>query len=587
VKKFLFDSAAGLGMRAGVISDQWRNILVKMAMNVAAGRSRFSPNLGLLPFLLSAENMEATDSTFNLGPVSQLNQGNGKKYNMARRFYPRKGGDNSAENMTFCGVTGDSDAYKEDVVTIRYEHISKPLILDDAMLRCLEEGRDEFVNDRLMPHIRTYLETLARKVDKVVVGLAGKHMDGTDVKDLPLFKADGSSYNYVGEIQLDEDKRAALIDELRMVGGSRLSVWAGARSIASANLNGYDASLRPAPMAPYIDDVVSREILLQKGADNGALAIAPGALKFVSFTKFAGDFAYQSDKQERTTIVDPFLGLEHDVLYVTDECGEEVRRSIQLRICFDVVGYPSCWSDDPCFTDVNDVFVYNITCDDGSLCDIVDESCEEVAGEIAEGGDCTPGVLDCVPFAAAFAWECVTQTQYDHNFGLVGPGTYDRIIIGGTPYNFTQSFDRTNATEFGEMVKEISTILTDNELGTVEWAAGATENLTIFAAAGLAIQLSDGVTATTLDEFSGDFLKVENTTAGDPIETAVWQIDGTPYVTGVDALDFIDPVTGDILGTGDRFYLSPPTSTSLVNITFTAIRGGQSSTIVGTAGPCV
>lgn len=587
MKKFIFNNAAALGMRAGVISDQWRNILVKMAMNVASGRSRFSPNLGLLPFLLSAENMEATASTFNLGPVSQLNQGNGKKYNMARRFYPRKGGDNSAENMTFCNVTGDSDPYKEDVVTIRYEHISKPLILDDAMLRCLEEGRDEFVNDRLMPHIRTYLESLARKVDKITVSLAGKHMDGSDVKDLPLIKADGSTYNYLGEIQLDEDKRAALVDELRMVGGSRLSVWAGARAIASANLNGYDATLRPAPMAPYIDDVVSREILLQKGADNGTLAIAPGALKFVSFTKFAGDFAYQSDKQERTTIVDPFLGLEHDVLYVTDECGEEVRRSIQFRICYDVIGYPECWSDDPCFAGVNDVYVYNITCDDGSLCDIADDSCEEVAGELAEGGDCTPGVLDCVPFAAAFAWQCVSKTQYDHYAALVGPGTYDRIFIDGVQYLFTQSFDRTNPTDFAEMAKEIQTILADNELGELVWVNAAGENLTIFAAPALNIQLGDGALLTTFDEGTSDFLEVENTTAGDPIDTAVWQINGTPYVVGVGPLNFIDPATGDVLGTGNKYYLSGGIITSTVNITFTAIRGGQSSTIVGTAGPCV
>ena len=571
------------------LSDNWQYILQKLTTSVENGRSRFSPNLGLLPFLLSQENMAA--ATFDLSGATQLNRGDGKKYQIVRRFYPRQSEDiHEGQSLQYCDISGDSTGYREDTISVGFEHTSAPLILDDRMLRCLEDDRDSFLGDRFAEHLRTYLQSLARKVNKRIVtgGLIGRHMNAAAVaaKDLPLLGASGAAINPVGEIMLLQDKTAAQIDDdFKLIGGTRLDVYRIARNITSANDAGFDASLSDSPAMIYRDNDLVAQLATAYGTTDAALAISAGALKFVSFNRFAGDFAYQGDKQERTTIVDPFLGLTHDVLYITDDCGDEIKRAIQFKTYYDVVGYPECWSDDECFDGVKDVFLYNIICGDASLCDISDDTCPKDAGDLVPFVEnCAAGVAECVTFAASFAWSCENVVQYDYS--SVIPYVYEKITVAGADYVFSQPYDTTTEPVFDAMMAELAAIFAANNLGEVVWWEHSSQSIAIFADAGTAINLATaGGPVAAFDEGPlAPVLKVQNTTGGAPLENAVWQVDGVTYA--VAAGDLFDPV-GDVLGTGEVFYLSGAAIGTEIPVVFTAIRDGLNSTTTGTVGPCV
>jgi hypothetical protein len=301
-----------------------------------------------------------------------------------------------------------------------------------------------------------------------------------------------------------------------MIGGTRLDVYRLARRIASANDLGFDASIAEQRDAVYYDSQVSAEMAAEFGVNDGSLAIVPGALKFVSYNKFAGDFSYMSDKQERTTIVDPYLGLTHDVVYITEDCGEEVKRSIQFRTIFDVVGYPECWSADPCFAGVTDVYAYNIVCQDASLCDITDQNCDVPAPDVSGVSGCTPGVDGCEPFVASFASECITQTQYDIPAGQFAYPAYSSIWVNAVTYNFSQTFNVSIEAEFNAMIAEINAILQGvNTAYNVVYANFGDGAFTIFADPALGIALGTGLDTDVLQENTGDFLKVQNTTPGE------------------------------------------------------------------------
>ena len=213
--------------------------------------------------------------------------------------------------------------------------------------------------------------------------------------------------------------------------------------------------------------------------------------------------------------------------------------------------------------------------------DSEDELGEEVGGMILASAIGSP---TWTPLTALFTWSCVVgQSQYDHNFALGGATNYDRIIIDGVTYNFTQAYNRTVPAEFDSMAQEIIAILENNALGSVVWVNSASENLTIFAAGGLGIALSDGVLSTTLDTFAGSYLKVENTSTG-TYDSVTWDIGGSVYTGSPN--DFIDPVVGDVLGTFETFYLSPPISTSVTSTTLTVSGGGDTADVTDNIGAC-
>jgi hypothetical protein len=99
--------------------------------------------------------------------------------------------------------------------------------------------------------------------------------------------------------------------------------------------------------------------------------MAPGALQLITYAKNKGQFTYDFEDQMRTTVVDPWLGIEHDVVMSYAKCNDEIELYIQFATNWAVVGMPKCWAQQDCLFDgVLDVFKYEVVCADTGYCDI-------------------------------------------------------------------------------------------------------------------------------------------------------------------------------------------------------------------------
>lgn len=365
------------------LADAWK--IIDLTLNNNSGmRSMPSPNIGLLQLLTSAANRAA--SRVKLGNVQAIEQGDGKVYKVSRRFFPRLGQTENTE-IEYCPTSGETIKPLYDEVEIKYKTVSRKMKIDDELMRCIKESRTDYQNAFTTEVLRNHINKLGAEVSAVVTntGFIGNFVNCGQVavpaqqqalsafsqpscKDLPLFLASGLGINPVGESILDSDRKQAEIEQqLVLVGGTLLDQYRKARAIASGNDNGFDASLLDITRSIYYDT----HIQVGLGNPNGIIAMAPGALQLVTYAKNQGQFQYEFEDQMRTTVVDPWLGLTHDVYMSYVKCAEEIELYVQFVTNWAVVGMPKCWADmDPYFAGVTDVFCYNIVCADTGYCDI-------------------------------------------------------------------------------------------------------------------------------------------------------------------------------------------------------------------------
>jgi hypothetical protein len=179
------------------------------------------------------------------------------------------------------------------------------------------------------------------------------------------------------------------------------------------------------------------------GDPNCILAMAPGALQLITYAKHKGDFQYDFDDQMRTTIVDPYFGLEHDVIMHYEKCGEEIKMFMQFAIKWDVVGMPDCWSDDPDFDGVNDVFKYNVVCADTGICDVDQNEGQARNSGIADDEFCE-SAEECEQNCKS-AFEFVSETYSRHTAASTLTDVVG-IRLNGMDVDLGGEFDLTDAT---------------------------------------------------------------------------------------------------------------------------------------------
>lgn len=368
------------------LADAWKVIDISLNNNNGM-RSMPSPNIGLLQLLVSAANKSA--SNVKLGNVQAVEQGNGKVYKVSRRFFPRLS-ESDATNLEYCPTAGEVVKPLYDEVEIKYKTVSQKIKIDDELMRCIKESRADYQNSYVNEVLRNHINRLGKEVSYAVAndGFIGSFVkcDCNDApvisKSLPLFLSTGLGINPVGESILDSDRKQAEIEQqMVLVGGTLLDQYRKARAIASGNDNGFDASLLDITRSIYYDTNLGSAF----GNPNEVIAMAPGALQLITYAKNKGQFTYDFEDQMRTTVVDPWLGIEHDVLMSYVKCNEEIELYIQFATNWAVVGMPKCWAASDCYFDgVLDVFKYEIVCADTGYCDI----------EPACGGNLQPATTD-------------------------------------------------------------------------------------------------------------------------------------------------------------------------------------------------
>ncbi len=353
----------------------------------------------LFPFILSSRNRVA--GAFNLDEVkTEWNQrlSTGKKGMVAIVEYmpPIQMSDAEGGNGELCDLSDNIEAeYKKFPYELKHTTTTKKIKVDNATIKCIQQGKEEFSLDSVANLLRAAVSILARDVEAVIFdinnGFIGDFPDrfqGVNLspgKELALFRDPANAYNeanWVGEDELEADTIEARGGEFVMFGARLAKRYAKLREISGANTSqGFDITKADTFMLQnfFYDDY------LQLGIKNipapndtlkkdPLLLYKPGALQFVSRARTENpDFQIAHDDQISTTMVDPVWGLTWEMQMKFEPCPAdgEYKWFTWFRIDWAVLGYPQCdFASDPKLNNVRDVFLYNVACKDTPVCDL-------------------------------------------------------------------------------------------------------------------------------------------------------------------------------------------------------------------------
>lgn len=541
------------------LADAWKIIDISLNNNNGM-RSLPSPNIGLLQLLVSAANKSA--SQVKLGNVQAVEQGNGKVYKVTRRFFPRLAESNNT-SLEYCPTDGDVVKPLYDEVEIKNKTVSQKIKIDDELIRCIKESRTDYQNSYVNEVLRNHINKLGKEVSTVVAngGFVGSFVKcdcaapAVTSKSLPLFLSNGLGINPVGESILDSDRKQAEIEQqLILVGGTLLDQYRKARTIASGNDAGFDASLLDITRSIFYDTNLGAAF----GNTNEVIAMAPGALQLITYAKNKGQFTYDFEDQMRTTVVDPFLGIEHDVVMSYAKCNDEIELYIQFATNWAVVGMPKCWAQQDCLFDgVLDVFKYEVICADTGYCDI-EPACGFVGAPIVTDAVFCESAEACeVACNANFYSKTVTGELFTGEEIDVADAV--AIQVNGLPISVGGTFD--TGTEAGANAYLAAVQLALAAAGYVYsvsggwdgtgltiniFTTGAVSSIVIVSATGTDVAL-DVTTETLINVYDAS-----NASSGATITDLAWTLVGPISFNGAPTESIIG--TTDVIGLFGNFF---------------------------------
>lgn len=541
------------------LADAWKIIDISLNNNNGM-RSLPSPNIGFLQLLVSAANKSA--SQVKLGNVQAVDQGNGKVYKATRRFFPRLAESNNT-SLEYCPTDGEVVKPLYDEIEIKNKTVSQKVKIDDELIRCIKESRADYQNSYVNEVLRNHINRLGKEVSTVVAngGLIGSFVkcDCADPavtsKSLPLFLSNSLGINPVGESILDSDRKQAEIEQqLILVGGTLLDQYRKARQIASGNDAGFNASLLDITRSIFYDTNLGAAF----GNPNEVIAMAPGALQLITYTKNQGEFSYDFEDQMRTTVVDPWLGIEHDVVMSYVKCNDEIELYIQFATNWAVVGMPKCWAQNDCLFDgVLDVFKYEVVCADTGYCDI-EPACGFVGAPTATDAAFCESADACeVECKANFYSKSVTGELFTGNEIDVADAV--AIQINGLPISVGGSFDTGTEAGANAYVAAVQVALAaagyvysisggwDGVGLTLNiFTTGAVSSVVIVSATGTDVALA--VTTETLI----NVYDASNASTGATITDLAWTLVGPTAFNGAPTESIIG--TTDVIGLYGNFF---------------------------------
>jgi hypothetical protein len=296
-----------------------------------------------------------------------------------------------------------------------------------------------------------------------------------------------------------------------------------------------------------------------------------GAIQLVTAARHQGEFQYEDPTHMRSTLVDPFYGLTHDVMMYTQVCGNEIKRFLQFGIAFDVIGVPACWTEDCQFEGMKDVFCYTVVCNDDSFCDL-DDPCGEVLVKAPVDRSCAIPVACEVACRANFGINCGTYNI--HSGDLTGTSVL-AFSVNGINYNLSQAYDLTDATASAAFLAELKVLLGGvNGVYVVSGSfAAATTSLVVVTGTNItSIEFVDGQGAeVALDVVTEDLLHVydfSTPSTGATISDLSWAIttSGASF-NGAKGVAIL--AEAGIYGNYDNYFAEPATHGGVFTLTIT------------------
>jgi len=186
-------------------------------------------------------------------------------------------------------------------------------------------------------------------------------------ESLPLFHTTDSRINVAGEGKYRQDKMRIGMRDTVLIGGFKLGEYARLKGISGFNDDGYDASQMNDINSAQI--LYSSEIETRTGLDSPMLALERGAFQLVTYARYANR-PEQTGRVTRSTVRDPYLGLEWDLITTVEECGAETVTYLQVEINWGLIVNPDCEPNDLNGFGTNAALLYNIVCADTTICDV-------------------------------------------------------------------------------------------------------------------------------------------------------------------------------------------------------------------------
>lgn len=329
--------------------------------------NRLSPNDGVLPFLLSDTNRNAVGFSFD----PYLADGKNKKGRV--RFMHRGTLEDYYEAIARDVCTpGDTVGYLYDEFELAQTAQSRLFTFSWNEIRDFCEGKSEHIAEVITNYMRAYRSHLNRKViDRLVDGgFIGNFANGVPAgQTLPLFKADGSTINPLGEVKIEDDVRDADInDGYGYIGAGLLGTYTKMKGIACCNGDGYN------PNQLNVINGYMRDTYLQSkiGTANSFLVVRPGALQLVYRNRNVGEFVYEDRDHAHVTMADPVLpNMTYDMYMHVIKCNDDrdIVVNFQFDFDWDLWGYPDdLFKPSDELYGVKDVFQYVAECSDDNPC---------------------------------------------------------------------------------------------------------------------------------------------------------------------------------------------------------------------------
>jgi hypothetical protein len=548
------------------ISNIW-SYIERAGLKPTPQRMSVTNDIGLLSFINSPANIQA--SIDRIGDVEVMKSADGKAYKVVRRVLPRYKAQTTLEGVSFCSAEGDVLKPVVDEVEIDKKLVSNPILIDDKILRCILENKEEYVNHFVTNYVRSHIDNLGRAVATQVAKFKRGNFYNCDcdqpadvIRNLPLYTSSGQAYNPIAGVILDRDRLEAQIsDPFVLIGGTKLAAYQRLEAVQSGQDIGIDGSrFQLGQQAIYYDTNVGAAL-----ADNDiVLAVALGALRMVTYAKNKGTFAYEDDTQIRQTVIDPFFGLEHDMIIFIDKCEEEVKYKMQLITHYTILDVPACWNGNDCnFDGVNDVFTYRIVCEDSSVCDL-DVACGKAQNAQRVDLSCDESEICATSCKAIFdANEIGVRV---HSIELE-EGVVSAVTIGGVTINLDSSYDVTNSTQFAALLADLNA-----KLGNVDGVYSVSGFATADPEYVIRIVTVPSITAISLT-VGGDV-----TPLGNFLANTIWVQSYSVPSTDCELTDLSWVIGGDVLqfaGAPDAFVNNPAVFGTYSNFFITAELTGE------------
>jgi hypothetical protein len=399
-------SAMKDGAADPITLNNWWKVMQTKLNNFAQTRRPATINSpSLAAFLMSQRNRTAAQFDLNSVKISMEKRDGKKGYvGTVKWMPPLQMDDIECGTDDYCQTTGVSQGYEVFPYQINRVTRMKPVEVDDGFIRCLQEGKDEYVGEVMFNMTRAAVSAFAKQLEAEVYNLAnnyiGKFPDrhqGTVSVDpgkvLNLFRDTTNAYNeinWVAESELEMDMGQAGVDEYVMFGGTIARHYAKLKQITVPNTtSGIDAGMLDA----FDENEFFFDSYIESATEvtNPLMLLRPGALQLLTFAKNEGSFAYSDDaKHQRVTVVDPIFGLTWDLITNRVECGEDIKFTAFLELRWAVIGYPDCDDErDPLRVGVQDVFLYSIGCGDTPVCNLPADKQEANTCAEPYDNDCT------------------------------------------------------------------------------------------------------------------------------------------------------------------------------------------------------